>query len=97
MSITLTWLALPVDPVRLDVGGVAAADQMPAVKAGAVEPAQERADRARRDVAAPVRVLVLEMVGDQLAQVVERVHGGRRAERRRAAGPTPGSRGSSSA
>ena len=39
---------LPVDPVRLDVGGVLAADQMPAVKAGAVEPAQERADGALR-------------------------------------------------
>ncbi len=55
MSITLTWFAAPVDPVRLDVGGVAAADQVAAVKAGAVEPAQERADGAGGDVAAPVR------------------------------------------
>ena len=81
MSITVTWFALPVDPVLLDVGGVAAADQVPAVEAGAVEPAQERADGAAGDVAAPVRRVVLEVAGDQLAELVERVNGGRRAER----------------
>ena len=40
--------------MSLDVGGVLTADQMPAVKAGAVEPAQERADGALRDVATPL-------------------------------------------
>ena len=42
MSITRDLIRTPVDSVRLDVGGIAAPDQVPAVESRAVEPTQER-------------------------------------------------------
>ena len=88
MSITLTWLACQSIRCASTSAASLAADQVPAVEPGAVEAAQERADRAGGDVAAPVRTC--RPRGDRRSGRRAR----RRSERRSAcrAGPAAGPR-----
>src|SRR5262249_5240047 len=62
---------LPVDLVRLGIGGVGAANQVPAMEAGGIEPAQERRNGAGRGGAHPGGGFRGEIVVDEGAELVE--------------------------
>jgi len=61
--------------MRLNVSGLTASDEVPAVEAGPVEPPKKRLDRPGRDRPAPgTRTVVFEAIPNQLAQRVKVVN-----------------------